>query len=295
MATSKIETKNVTKPIQLLAAWLIGLILVNSSFLAGAASITSPDWAAGTLVIAAICNVPLFLISIFVLQTKFRPEMQEDSYYSKYLESRTGESESVQILPSTDNSKAMISEINHVKESMKLVVDKIESIENTTKLDSVAKSELEKLSVSIESEIEKLSKSKEAFSWSGLKIQINRNLKNNSKIKDAFLCLGIAPSQDFGPEERLPNHSVISIGLGFEIEHIRKLFLVIKPFNFEWLDFVNRPQERDYSSHFLIGSYVKHPEVNCMKINDALISFINREDTTTESFYEMLEAQKSDS
>lgn len=38
------------------------------------------------LVIASVVNVPLFLICIFLLQTKFRPQMQEDLYYSKYLE-----------------------------------------------------------------------------------------------------------------------------------------------------------------------------------------------------------------
>ncbi len=41
------------------------------------------------LVIASIINVPLFLMAIFLLQTKFRPELQEDSYYSKYLDGKS--------------------------------------------------------------------------------------------------------------------------------------------------------------------------------------------------------------
>src|SRR5690606_2377188 len=44
---------------------------------------------------AAIVNVPLFLIALFVLQTKFRPELQEDSYYSTYLNSKTNQLVSV--------------------------------------------------------------------------------------------------------------------------------------------------------------------------------------------------------
>jgi hypothetical protein len=84
--SEQIIPEKITKPIQLLAAWLLGLILINTAFLAAASQISKPDWTAGLLVIASVVNVPLFLISIFLLQTKFRPEMQEDTYYSKYLE-----------------------------------------------------------------------------------------------------------------------------------------------------------------------------------------------------------------
>lgn len=70
---------------QLLAGWLAGLILTNSGFLLTATTISQPDWASGALVIAAIGNVPLFLIALFLLQTKFRPHLQEDRYFSEYL------------------------------------------------------------------------------------------------------------------------------------------------------------------------------------------------------------------
>ena len=86
MSNHKIAPEKVTRPIQLLAAWLTGLIVTDGAFLSAAIYISSPNWAAGVLVIAAVVNVPLFLISIFLLQTKYRPEMQEDVYYSKYLE-----------------------------------------------------------------------------------------------------------------------------------------------------------------------------------------------------------------
>jgi hypothetical protein len=86
MRDEQIRPEKVTKPIQLLAAWLAGMILINSAFLTAARAIQKPEWAAGVLVIAAIVNVPLFLLALFLLQTKFRPEMQEDVYYSKHLE-----------------------------------------------------------------------------------------------------------------------------------------------------------------------------------------------------------------
>ncbi|QRF61712.1 hypothetical protein [Variovorax paradoxus] len=88
MAEHQISPEKVTKPIQLLAAWLVGLILVNASFLFSAQKITNPSWAGAVLVIAAVTNVPVFIAALFLLQTKFRPQMQEDSYYSQYLKKR---------------------------------------------------------------------------------------------------------------------------------------------------------------------------------------------------------------
>lgn len=85
MTDPHITPEKVTKPIQLLAAWLVGLVVVNASFLAGAQQISNPSWASGLLVIATVVNVPVFIGALFLLQTKFRPQMQEDSYYAQYL------------------------------------------------------------------------------------------------------------------------------------------------------------------------------------------------------------------
>lgn len=84
--TQKIEPHRVTKPMQLLAAWLIGMIVVQGALLTAACVIEQPTWAPGALVIAAILNIPLFLFCMFLLQTKFRPELQEDIFYSKWLD-----------------------------------------------------------------------------------------------------------------------------------------------------------------------------------------------------------------
>ncbi|WP_426785291.1 hypothetical protein ACP3TB_17225 [Rahnella variigena] len=85
MEKHAINPEKITKPIQLLSAWLLGMLLVNSTFLFAAKEIQNPSWASSLLVIAAVVNVPVFLISLFLLQTKFRPQMQEDQYYAEYL------------------------------------------------------------------------------------------------------------------------------------------------------------------------------------------------------------------
>jgi len=85
-----INPQKINKPIQLLAAWLAGLILINGTFLSAAVLIEKPSWAAGFLVVAATINVPVFILSLFLLQTKFRSEMQEDSFYHEYLINKLG-------------------------------------------------------------------------------------------------------------------------------------------------------------------------------------------------------------
>lgn len=103
MSEHQINPEKVTKPIQLLAAWLVGMIVITGSFLVGAENITSPTWASGLLVISAVATVPVFLFSLFLLQTKFRPQMQEDVYYSKYLEWQRSDN-----VPSPAESKVFV-------------------------------------------------------------------------------------------------------------------------------------------------------------------------------------------
>jgi len=89
VTSHKIEAHRITKPIQLLAAWIIGLILTDSIFLYSAISFEPGTWERGILVVAAILNVPGFLFALFLLQTKFRAELQEDTYYHEYISKKT--------------------------------------------------------------------------------------------------------------------------------------------------------------------------------------------------------------
>jgi hypothetical protein len=88
MAQPKIEAHKITKPIQLLAVWFSALVLIDSAFLVAAAKIGSPTWVAPMLSIAAVVFVPLFLAAAFLMQTVFRPQLQDDSHYSEWLKRR---------------------------------------------------------------------------------------------------------------------------------------------------------------------------------------------------------------
>src|SRR6266849_7718277 len=88
MTEPQIQPHRITKPIQMLAVWMAGLVLLVGSFLAGARVLTKPDWVPPFLAIAAVSLVPLFLVLLFLMQTKFRPQLQEDAYYSEWLASQ---------------------------------------------------------------------------------------------------------------------------------------------------------------------------------------------------------------
>lgn len=89
MGDPQIQPHRITKPIQLLAVWMAGLVLLVGSFLTGARVLAKPDWVPPFLAIAAVSLVPLFLVLLFLMQTKFRPQLQEDVYYSKWLRTQT--------------------------------------------------------------------------------------------------------------------------------------------------------------------------------------------------------------
>ncbi len=58
---------------------------MDGAFLTAAGIVSTPTWLPAVLVFAAILNVPVFLGFMFLLQTRFRPEMQSDEHYSEYL------------------------------------------------------------------------------------------------------------------------------------------------------------------------------------------------------------------
>lgn len=87
MKTEVQNARHITKPIQLWAAWLIGLTTVVGIFL-GAATQFPSSWERSALVVAAILYVPGFLLTMVILQTRFRAELQEDSYYSQMVTNR---------------------------------------------------------------------------------------------------------------------------------------------------------------------------------------------------------------
>ncbi len=81
MSKPKIEPHKITKPVQRMAVWFAGLILLESILITGACAIRVPTWVSGFLSISGVVLVPIFLTMVFMMQTRFRPQLQEDSFY----------------------------------------------------------------------------------------------------------------------------------------------------------------------------------------------------------------------
>ena len=175
MSDPSIKPEKITRPIQLLGAWLAGLFSIDSCFLVAAANLTDGSWESRALVIAAIVNVPIFLTAVFLLQTKFRPELQEDSYYSTYLSRKNNE------LIRVSKYEAFVFEINH----------RLENLETRT-LGAIEHPELNEGSLD------------------ALLFGVNRHLPDLEAIKSRLADLGLSKMSIFGPNEP-PEHRVVSI------------------------------------------------------------------------------------
>jgi hypothetical protein len=88
MANAKLDPEKIRSPIQLLAVWFAALVLLDGAFLTAAAAISTPAWVTPMLATAAVVFVPIFLVAAMLMQTKFRPHLQADQYYSNWNERR---------------------------------------------------------------------------------------------------------------------------------------------------------------------------------------------------------------
>ena len=233
MAEQQIEPAKIRTPIQLLAAWLLGLILVNGSFLAAAATLQRPDWAAGLLVVCAALNVPVFIGAIFLLQTRFRPQMQEDAYYSQYLKysQETGKTELVAPAIATD---------------FKL------NFENT--LTSLSR--------------DWLGKSPGRSSDLSSPIHVNDLLPKYRDMALAFRKIGIE-FKTFGSSSKVaspPNNFVIAIGKGFsDLPLLRIVVEITRQFG---LDGIALSDAEETIGKVLIGAYTFDRERLFLSVKD---------------------------
>jgi len=108
MEDHKIEPHKITKPIQLMAVWFVALLLIDTSLLTAATFIKEPSWIPPLLVISAICFVPFFVGGVFLIQTVFRKELQEDQFYSEWLNRKVAQGQTTKetAVAAAENSKS---------------------------------------------------------------------------------------------------------------------------------------------------------------------------------------------
>ncbi len=78
----------ITQPFQLLAVWMVGFMVVTGQFIYASLQVQNNLWQCIAFSGAAIIFAPLFMMIIFKLQTKYRPEMQGGEHYQEILKWR---------------------------------------------------------------------------------------------------------------------------------------------------------------------------------------------------------------
>lgn len=229
MTDQKIQPHRITKPIQLLAAWLVGLILTDSIFLTATLSLESQSWERGALVVAAILNVPLFLGALFLLQTKFRPELQEDTYYHEYISKK-----SASVLK-IDKSTAQENRLSEIER-------KISQITELRLWDGVPESSITE---------------NQELNWSNWQVSVNCLHPNYEKIKDSLHSVGIPIASTIGDKltRAIPGVWTISLSPIMPASHKLQILKTVLPFGFDGIELYQPIPELGETEDVYIGGY----------------------------------------
>lgn len=220
MSESKIQPAAITKPMQLLAAWLVGLLAIDSCFLLSATRFPVGSLESAALTWAAIVNVPVFLIALFLLQTKFRPELQEDLYYSTYINQKTNQPISV----SRDEQR------------FATILGRIEQVEDILKLASSEFSDINPKNT-----------------LHGVTFGINQNFSDKEELSVKLVEMGVNHHTWFGSKE-MPKERVISISEHLPKETRNVILSIAEKLGFTMYNLFDNQME-DTEEDVLIGSY----------------------------------------
>ncbi|WP_372995939.1 hypothetical protein [Marinobacter sp.] len=216
MEKQSMQPERITKPIQLLGAWLAGLLTIDASFLFAATKMTSNSWQSGALTVAAIVNVPVFIGALFILQTKFRPELQEDSYYATYLNNKT-------------NQRVRIPKKDAYLEELEA---RIESLEGSTAevADDIHGSQL-----------------------SSLSFGVNVHLENQGAIEEALFEEGVELIRIFGKDVGAPDVARVAVAANMPVQIRNAVFRLARKLGIEHYSIIEPWEEID--EDVLFGAY----------------------------------------
>lgn len=221
----KIEPQKITKPIQLLAAWLVGLISIDGAFLFAAVKVGADSWVRGSLVIASIANVPVFIFALFLLQTKYRPELQEDIYYAPYLDKKTNK------LINVDRYDVIDKELTAIRtELSRLIID--------TSRQSVLP-ETVKTATSV-------------FDY--IRIGLNKRLSDFDELYALLKNRSIQVTDLFGSENP-PESRVIAMTHRLDFQSKVNILKLACELNMDAYSFFDIYDETEIKEHALIGAY----------------------------------------
>lgn len=262
MDKSNIKPETITKPIQLLAVWLLGLLLLVSGLLTAAATLKSPSWLPSFFSISAVAIIPLFLILIFLLQTRFRPEMQEDIYYSKYLNRDTNKFE---IIQKNKEKTIVMEEMVEISDKTRQQLEEMGKMLLKMENQNENQKKLEPLIINSEEQIKILEK---RIKLNNIDLNINKTHSCYNEILEVVKNVGFTKFNEFGTS-KTPTDFVISFGENISADIIRDLITQISQFTDGYI----KPSTTANNA-IVIGSYRTSDKK--IKINTQLLNRLNK-------------------
>jgi len=253
----EITPEKITKPIQLLAAWLAGLILVDGTFLTAAHLLTQPTWLPAVLAIAAVANVPLFLVALFMLQTRFRPEMQEDTYYSQYLQQKQTLSKqdlaadiSALRRDALQASERTITLVESIQQQSSAIADEVRTLalrEQTV----VTKNTLQRVEMVQHETRQQLSVARRDVEWAQVRVHVNKYLSNFSAIQARLEAAAIPIHELFGEQSLTLRMNLLTIGPGVPIDRAQDILSALG----DGVGFIQLASDLYAEGKIYVGSY----------------------------------------
>jgi hypothetical protein len=240
----RIEPDKVTKPIQLLAAWLVGLIFIDLIFLEVALRLDAGAWERRWLVVAAILNVPAFLTAMFTLQTRFRAELQDDPHYAQYLSKKTAEAVAIGRREADAADDEAPTDF-HVQVDREVLDLEPAPADDAADDDATAP--------------DAPPAAAPALDWSRWRVALNDHLPQFAAIRAALHAAGIPVAEVFGHVQRAgaepPENRVVAINRALPAAHKAALLRALLPFDLDGFQFWRPVHAADESEDVYVGSY----------------------------------------
>ncbi len=276
MQEHKISPEKITKPIQLLAAWLIGLLLLVSTLLAASGTVKEPDWLPAFFGISAVAIIPVFLVLIFLLQTKYRPEMQEDSYYSKYLNQKTAKTKNITAVNALNNVLPIKMQFGNLgQEVMKMskdfkgirnIIEKPNKFKGTT--DAFSGNKIEFLLAKTD---QRLGELKQNIELEKFNLWLNTKIHKYLEILSVIREMGFTSIHEFG-NKPIPAYFAVAFGRDVPFELAKNMILKLIPLGAGIVQEVE--EEIEWSCNDIyIGSYATN--INPVIIDEHFIDKLN--------------------
>jgi hypothetical protein len=259
MTSPELKADRITKPMQLLGAWLAGLILVDGSFLAAARFLDRPTWLPAVLVIASVINVPLFLGCLFLLQTRFRAEMQEDTFYLQYVQAKqktTGPELLADIaalrrdtFQAGERTITLIEEVHRQTATFASELSRVASGLHA----SDTQSDLVALEASRAATARQLGTALRDIGWAQVKISVNDLLPTYAELVARFKEAGIPINETFGSDSTAPVPEITLLSVGPDVR--ADLFQEVLRVAEDAVDFIQAGGDRAITGEIIVGSY----------------------------------------